>query len=60
MYVARRDHRDPGCGSSSLVVWPELAIMLSISHYNAATLTLVLLRGCVLLSQSSIAKIAAL
>ena len=43
MYVARRDHRAPGCGSSSLVVWPELAIILLITSHCAATLTLVLL-----------------
>ena len=46
MYVARRDHRDPGCGSSSLVVWPELAIILLITSHCAATLTLVLLDCC--------------
>ena len=58
MYAAR-EHRDPG-GGSSLLVWPAVAItLLRTSHY-AATVTLVLLRGRVLLSQSYSAKIAAL
>ena len=57
MYAAR-EHRDPGAGSS-LAGWPAVAITLSTSHY-AATVTLVLLRGRVLLSQSYSAKIAAL